>query len=307
MSRLLISFLAGMDDYMAKPVKRSLLELMILKWVSKGRGDQTPRSTSDINAGFEKLSLQRSRTDHSSSCSHNDTIAAEFYAVQVQSEPIAIAAEHDADDSLYANGQDAARRSGISKAILEIAIPGGESAGDVLIRRAEAVDKASDLRDAKLLSATESVRGISADTPKLIINGNLSTKSSPLILQESNPVGGTSPMALTEENMSRFNYTQHGSPEPSRTPSPGAGSEQLSLDIPGPPPHLAHVETSEALISSILENAKVTRRPTVQRAASSDTPRRLGPNRRDVGGLTPESRQKSDWSTSTARPIEKQR
>lgn len=293
---------AGMDDYMAKPVKRSLLESTILKWVSHGR--LTAPAAESV--AEEKPTLVRTSTSHSSTCSQSDSIAIEFYARKTDPLP--------PGSPLKAKGQGAARRSSISRAILETEIPGGESQGDIAMRRAEAEDKARDLRDAKLLSATDLDLSQPMIAPQVSMDGGHAFDPHTPDLGSVYEGSGIGVMALTEQNISLLNHTQESHPMAySGSPSPEAGSERLTFvtsDIPGPPPEgtLTAIDVSQINVDGAFA---VTLTPTDTLPASHSGDRltvlrtsaqALRQTRKNVGGLGPESRQNSDWSTSTARP-----
>ncbi|KAJ9615248.1 hypothetical protein H2200_001322 [Cladophialophora chaetospira] len=307
---------AGMDDYMAKPVKRTLLESKILQWIQHGREFRKQRKMSAIGADFEKPPLHRACTSPLSTCSQNDTIATEFYARNKTADPAVRAGEYEKPLSMDREpsvvGQGAARRSSISRAILETSIPGGESAGDLALRRAEAEDKARDLRDAKLLSATD-LEPAGVDVHHHNTTSNLTPALPRPNLQSLDSEKAVAPLALTEENISRFNYAQDGTPQLTRTPSPDGEPERLMYtvsEIPGPPPltatDLVHVSVqNEALASSVLEGVHPDASPNGKLAVPSELPYRPPPSRQDVGGLGPEGRRKSDKSTGTARLAER--
>jgi CheY-like chemotaxis protein len=315
---------AGMDDYMAKPVKRSLLESTILKWIFRGRGSRQRRKPSQAGADVQKPSLGRACTDHSSTCTQNDAIVAEFYVANGTSSAEAVTSGNDTPLSTEESGsvsdRAVARRSSISRAILEAEIPGGESENMRATRRAAAEDQARSLRDAKLLSATEADNRHTTTTDFASVPGDDGTYYPETKVPESIP--GASPMALTEENIFLLNHAQDDAvPLSSVTPSTSPSSQQHLAypisDIPGPPPEvtqpaidLAHVDANaEVLVSSIIQRAQFP--PSLQGLSPAESePAHLKPNlispkaksRRDVGGLKPESRQTSTQSVSTARP-----
>ncbi|ETI26524.1 hypothetical protein G647_03301 [Cladophialophora carrionii CBS 160.54] len=308
---------AGMDDYMAKPVKRSLLEKTILKWVSRGRTIQERQKLSVNGTDSKKPNLGRACTDHSSICARNDAIASEFCARNGSHDTQADADELNAPlpsgESEDVAGRAVARRSGISRALLESEIPGGETEADRAARRAAAEDQARALRDAKLLSATDMAHGNSHITPVLRVDNDYAPDLQAPDRQASESTAGASPMALTEENVLLLNATQDGVIPPTGTSSPGPESQGYTyplLDIPGPPPEgtlsaidLAHIDAdAEALVSSILEKTRVPGSSTGSRTTSDSLEPKAPRNRRDVGGLGPGSRHVSDWSSSTARP-----
>ena len=303
---------AGMDDYMSKPVQRSLLERTVLKWI-RGREVHRAPSPSSVGVDTHKPPLARACTDRSSTCTQNDAIITDFYARNAKPDTPGDDAPAIADTPTVVNGKAAARRSSISRAILEVGIPGGESEGDRVIRRADAEDKARALRDAKLLSATDLEPG----QPLLPTTANVGENYAPDPPPASNPsateqVTQTAPMALTVENVSLLNDSQDGALALPSATSPSIESEKLTYavsDIPGPPPEetlaaidLASVDANaEALVSSILKKAQLFPPPAQDDMASAGSLRSTK-SRQELGGLCPENRQNSDWSTSTARP-----
>lgn len=302
---------AGMDDYMAKPVKRAVLETTILKWISRGR--RSPRQITQIDGRGPKPNLERAHTDCSSGCTEHDAIASEFYALNSQSEGPNRAAGHDPS-----GGVAIGRRSSISRSILNSEIPGSpwETEGDRAMKRAEAEDKARALRDAKLLSATEREHGRPIIAPTIILDDSLASNADNSMMEDgySSDPGDNHMihhMALTEKNMSLFNQGQEPGDTLTTAPSPGFDSESVTYavsEIPGPPPEgtlasidLAGVDANaEALVRSILEDTHHS--PATVKAVPGDEVPKALQTRQAVGGLMPDSRQRSDWSTSTARP-----
>jgi len=234
---------AGMDDYMAKPVNRTKLEKMILKWISKG-GRQTAisRSSSPQPAVCgDKLSLTSAGTDQSSNCHDHDSIAAEILSGWRVENGINSSEEPPAAVSGNASVDNAAklRRSSLSRSIIASGIVGGESEGDREMRRAEAEDKARSLRDAKLLSATQSDLGLShVRTSKgtSLMRDVVDLAGTPKTFSESYPDRGCSEsaagvLALTEENVWKLNKQNNPETDPI---SPHATI--VPADISGPPP-----------------------------------------------------------------------
>jgi len=296
---------AGMDDYMAKPVKRPTLEKTILKWIKSGRPSKTildPR----------KPQLSRSKTDRSSDCAQHDAIAAEFLATDPRTATQTKMTPGPDQDVSTAVSRALARRSSVSRSLMNTQLTGGETEGDRVMNRVDAEDKARDLRDAKLFQATE-------NDPSKGPTITLGPGISPNYVSHDVPVGqseamhiGTSPTALTVENVTYFNLTRDGEmdlPVIPASPSVGSSREMNAWsDIPGPPPEgllsavdIAGVDANaEAVVQVLLDNApnlKGSEESSMQPGTSS--PRS---DRRKVGALSVEDRQKSDWSTSTARP-----
>ncbi|KAH0829440.1 ethylene receptor [Fonsecaea pedrosoi] len=310
---------AGMDDYMAKPVKRALLEKTILKWISRARQGYRHRKRSESPIGSQQQSFGSGCTDHSSICGNVDAIATEFYARNGTS--IRLSSSTDAqlraptDDAVDVNTKAATVRSNLSKAILAGEIPGGGTEGDRTMRRVEAEDKAQALRDAKLLSVTDLNRGRSIIAPTIMVDGAFEPRSHSS--DQAKPVSGAggplTTLALTEENVYLFNNTRDNGFIAAGTPPPETRPEGFVYplsDIPGPPPEGTLAATdladpdvhAEVLGLSVEETAK----SSPSHAGNNTSPAEAGSDRsqsrRDVGGLDPDNRRRSDWSMSTARP-----
>lgn len=115
---------AGMDDYLAKPVKGKTLENMLVKWALEGRRKKKLRE-----------GLSGRHTEHDSSCI--DTENSSMPPGTLEFIP-----------TLEINDQ--------ARAIADSsALPGTESEGDRGMQRVEAEEKATALRDDKLLAASE--------------------------------------------------------------------------------------------------------------------------------------------------------
>ncbi|KAL8878199.1 MAG: hypothetical protein Q9198_003942 [Flavoplaca austrocitrina] len=122
--------IAGMDDYLAKPVKGKTLETMLLKWAtaSKRMAHRTkPYSLIDQNIHENDGSCTSDASDPSSSNFN--------------------AATNSSSD--HVNNKTAVRDLESSSALSRI-----ESEGDQGLKRAEAEEKARSLRDDKLLAAS---------------------------------------------------------------------------------------------------------------------------------------------------------
>ncbi|RMZ83454.1 hypothetical protein DV737_g1559, partial [Chaetothyriales sp. CBS 132003] len=200
---------AGMDDYLAKPVQRAVLEKMILKWIHRPR-EQHQASQS---LGADKLHLSPSGTDEGSNCPEQDSAAvlssglnpAPRITAPSPSQPL----QRDASSS---PGQ--VRRSSLSLSLLASDVTGGgNSDADRAISQVEAEDKARLLRDAKLLSATDEQHGADVglvSSPR-ITSPNHSSPGTLVFRPPSYPgLGGSEHgvLALTEENVERFNSRQ---------------------------------------------------------------------------------------------------
>lgn len=300
---------AGMDDYLAKPVKRPILEKMILKWTKREKDIHSLRMTSVSPAppeeSPEKPGLFRTSTEHSSNCPEHDYIAADWFAAQ-QPAP-RIPASPTSTPTIYQPqprrlSAEQKRRSSLSRTLLATEMPGG-GGGDTedarSRRREEAEDKARALRDAKLLSATEDDYGLSPPALNAEMEAAISFGNAGAGGQTSYPGQGASEnaagvMALTEENVQRFNSvvetpTEDAVENGELPPEFDPGPKLSPALIPGGPPEL--LPGSNPMPMRHIE--EVGLRVPVR---SKEKGRGI------VGGLKPGDRSKSDWSTSTAKP-----
>lgn len=134
---------AGMDDYLAKPVKPKLLEKMLVKW------------------GIETRRKQERAKEHGSSLDSEDSRLVALSTPTDQSEG---APEEKIDNHKPKRNAEALTRhlsdklNSIDFANRSIMQQSRESENDREARRAEAEEKASSLRDDKLLAATDNPR-----------------------------------------------------------------------------------------------------------------------------------------------------
>ncbi|KAK5058910.1 hypothetical protein LTR84_011174 [Exophiala bonariae] len=248
---------AGMDDYMAKPVKRSTLEQTILKWVTRGRSLKKVDNS--------KPSLHRSETDHSSTCTQHEAIIAAEYLERFTPAAAVGTTVGPSQDATHTVSNALARRSSASRSLMTSQIIGGANEGERSMGRAIAEDKARSLRDAKLYQATE-------ENPTRGPSITLGDSHSPLAFQQTPQLEtDLSPNALTVENVTYFNLvrdadnTDKGYLAKRLSPSVGSsqGANALS-DIPGPPPAglLAALDiagfnsNAEAIVQAVLDDAR---------------------------------------------------
>ena len=295
---------AGMDDYLAKPVQRPVLDKMIMKWIEKSTHW---RRASLAPLDVEKPSLVRSGTDHSLHCDEHNAIATEWYTSLTSKTPTMPASDSFPQPAPVmtpsrAPANEEVRRSSLSRALLGSEMPGGQDEGDRAMMRAETEEKARTLRDAKLIHATEDEHGKSPVAIRAReVRGNpfersLSFDSTGNPMQKSYPTQGASEsaggvMALTKENVDKFNHLDEGAPSSPLRVSPAM--------IPGPPPDL------EITVSSSPRRTI----PVPVRANSHEGAVLVGSGlkvkRADLGTLQESDRKTSDRSNGTARPRRK--
>ena len=163
---------AGMDDYLAKPVRGKTLESMLLKWAPKGKNED--RRTQQ---------QQHIRIHDDTSCASTD----------VGSGPSLPASEtHEPTTTTTTNNS-----KNISSS--PTPLPGAETEGDRVTQRVEAEEKATSLRDNKLLATASEANNNSYQmtTPP---NGSSSHRP---------PDAAPPPAALTRENVGRLDW-EHG-------------------------------------------------------------------------------------------------
>ena len=167
---------AGMDDYLAKPVKAKALEKMLVKWAFQQKRNPQGQKTSGSQY-----------TDHDSSCADLESI---LPPGKVDESPL---------KSVEANENNDHAREIAHKARL----PGIESEGERGLRRVEAEEKAISLRDDKLLiAANESY----PDHPGGGSQGSHSVLPRPEL----------SATALTQENVEKLGREQDNASSTSR-------------------------------------------------------------------------------------------
>ncbi|KAL8714756.1 MAG: hypothetical protein Q9220_001269 [cf. Caloplaca sp. 1 TL-2023] len=174
---------AGMDDYLAKPVKGKTLEAMLLKWAAEGQR----------RSRLKKIypSIDQHVHPHDDNCSGHVSDPSSGSLDRLASPP-----EPERDDTSFA-----ARDLASSNALSRI-----ESEGERGLQRAEAEDKASSLRDDKLLAASI--------TPSSDLPNNTTLRRTQTSTFSAPPA-----TALTEANVSQLDRVlDEAGITPQRTP-----------------------------------------------------------------------------------------
>jgi CheY-like chemotaxis protein len=225
---------AGMDDYLAKPVKRTILEKMILKW-AEGGASMMPQTrikarNDSCTESSEGPDIARRGTRHSSNCPGSDCPSPEKRADHAPSTPAPMYATPAPTPLDSVSSQRPHIPSSVSQDKITSLRTAGDptttlSEGDRGLRRAAAEEQAANLRDEKLLAASGAVAQIHDGTRSGggAISGGLGS-SSPLLVTSSSvvlPFSSASPQggesysdqransgnlaALTEANIEKFN------------------------------------------------------------------------------------------------------
>lgn len=264
---------AGMDDYLAKPVQRRVLESMILKWVD-GAASMTNRDYTNpghSKAGSaERPDMIRCGTADSSNCPGSKYSDPGGRVPSSSRTTISPTASHQ---SLSLQPQRPDLPSMISEEKVRSLRSAGEpntalSEADRGLRRAEAEEQASSLRDEKLLAATGSAsrpyhnegagaptRGLGDSSPTFVNttspDGYPSYFGSPLgggsgpsvgefYSDQRATTGNMNIMALTEENVEKLNADRaddstaphhHHIYKPPTSPTIAASTKALGGDV----------------------------------------------------------------------------
>lgn len=309
---------AGMDDYLAKPVQRATLEKMLVAWLSgekKLRPLVPERNMSETDSEQGRPEMSRHGTDQSSNCPGLDHGLGTSPPQSVISQPVPNSGSitPNMGEAMY----QSARRSSLSKRLLASEITGAESESARVMRRAEAEEKATRLRDAKLISAADEADDhdhlSSVRTQSPLTSGHGSSFRSVVdIGMQQNEIyalgaldegadPGSASHALTEENMEKLN-ADHGplgmdghSPEQNGA---GDGDADSTDVIVHEVPHLPDLLVERELVtpSPDIPPSEDGLEMPAPAGARHAKPRPRG------GGLGVIGRQSSDWSTSTMKP-----
>lgn len=256
---------AGMDDYLAKPVRGPTLERMLIKWAIEGQKPSRLKYTSQ----FKHADDASNCTDPSSS------------NINVTAEPESFSEMPQAKSTDTARGDKVHTITNSSFRALS-------SEGDAGMQRAEAEEKATALRDDKLIAATEPNPSFAEPSSHNHTNST-NTMSTPQT-KTPPPPSSRSPIrpafhraALTEENIGRLDRSQ-------------AQAQETSNHAP---PAL-RLEDSQGRSSSMMICGNEEEKSTV----GSLSARSKGSQRPFRGAL---ERNRSDWSESTVRNRSKDR
>lgn len=330
---------AGMDDYLAKPVRRMTLEKMIRKWIEgpMGKERQRPAPTEHLNHGFTtRPQPGRCGTGDSSNCPGTHYASSEHRDGDDPAPTITKptpaspqkAAEHHPRPHLPSSISEEKVRSYRAAAEHPTAL----SEADRGLRRAAAEEQAANLRDEKLLAATESgprsyeaakapAVGLGSSSPLLV-----PSSSTCLPFSSGSPLGGESysdqrvnsgPItALTKENMARFNADHRDDSMTEKHPLTRATSMKvMDRDTPGQTsagdvPLVSPQETPATELTVDAANEAIT--PTIESATAGfpeqpdqrdqqHPPTSRGPKTRE-NKLSVADRKRSDGSQTTAKP-----
>ena len=173
---------AGMDDYLAKPVRGPMLEKMLLRWALES---QNPARLNPAISNFR-------HADDSSNCPSFTDRSDSNLTTESKS-----ANEPDTKSMVNSHPSAMPMSSPSLRAL--------SSEGDRGLQRVEAEEKASALRDDKLIAATEPNPGIGAQVPT-------PQRTPPLPAASSKQRPGLARAALTEENIGRLDRSQAQDP-----------------------------------------------------------------------------------------------
>lgn len=319
---------AGMDDYLAKPVRRNRLEEMILKWVA-GDLSHTPqgnisrdhsRATSSDRREVTRCSMEASSNcpgpEYPSTGEVADPAGSAIAPVPPKTSPQKPVDHHrrpDLRSSISAEKSQRRRAAGAPNSALSEAESG--------FRRAEREEQAASLRDEKLLAEAETrsyqqhdagiaggLGSVSHLVSSNLVGGPSFSPASPLGSGESlsdQRANAGNVMALTQENVEKFNAEKVDDARTADRPpfTAAAGTRamdgdpavDMSMGLLMSPPI---VIPEEGVAPGILEMQNLV-------ASNHQPPDLLGNfhvSRTACGRLSAEARRGSDWSSSTAKP-----
>ena len=178
---------AGMDDYLAKPVRSHTLESMLVKWALRVK-------SSDLDS----KSFHSTHTNSDSNCAEVHTTSPPLKSATPTPAP-ATAAPSTVTSTPGASSSPTLRRQAQAHALAGTVdrLPGAENEGDRGLRRAAAEEKALELRNDKLLSAAEEEPHTISHSGHQALHGQVSPSAE---LAPTHPA----PVALTEENVGKL-------------------------------------------------------------------------------------------------------
>ena len=240
---------AGMDDYLAKPVKGKTLENMLLKWAVEGRRKERLNET------------MLHHNDHDSNCTDPDSISNGNKPI-INATPASTPSSENAPSARII--------------ATTAALPGTESEGDRGMQRVEAEEKATALRDDKLLAASEANPYQRHITPPI-----------------DGPIKGPGPSSakLTEENITRLDRAHEGD-------LPAHSAFSLPAALPN--------EDSTGTGDSLAMNSRASSPAPGSTVGSLHSPGKLAAKQRTEMGMTGLrrghlARKESDRSQETVR------
>ena len=184
---------AGMDDYLAKPVKGKTLERMLVKWALKGK-----------RHGQHNVSYHSKHTDHDSNCNESDPTSPHKRILGSRSGP---------------SSQENLRNRALAEGSR---LPNVESEGERGMRHVEAEEKATALRNDKLINT--------ASEDQMFYHHTISPGTD-TVLSQPQPMTA----ALTEENMGKLTHEQNSAALTDRlmTAPPRTGEMSSSSSLVG--------------------------------------------------------------------------
>ena len=195
---------AGMDDYLAKPVKRATLERMLLKWLSEDKAVAPSRPE-----------LARISSEHDSDCTDHSIVGDHYSPVLTNTHPSPM--RNFSEPPLLQTQRNNVIGAG--------AVAHVEDEGERGLRRAEAEEKASKLRDDKLMMASSASNG-GKENEKLkrpqMPPMQLSEVNIKKLNQSNSTEGPLPPVVLRQEP------STPGSEEPNSAASPSTGPAELT-------------------------------------------------------------------------------
>ena len=300
---------AGMDDYLAKPVKRSTLEKMLINWASgekKVRPElhvNRPTSSMSSNEVFSVLpALGPPLLDTGAISARSDA--------QSSTTPIASPRPEPSSSQQYlASVQSPSHDPSVPES-QQIASGGDfsnmDSEGDTGMRRALAEEKASSLRDAKLIAATT----LDRDSRTHAAGASADEKHGPAVIatRESDsdyragPDSGIWP--LTEENVGKLNADAGGRDQQTNelaTPMDPDRSDAASWVSKQSPPMLQQKEDASRGLAAYATESSLGTLANPFPVLTTGHAGVSGPDRPNRSALTAlMQRSSSEWSTSAA-------